>query len=407
VIIVSTAGDLVSPFAETDDPAAARTARLGPGPLDETPGENGPLDVAEVEGYQDAIDDLVGEYAMHDERPEEERGTAARPRRLSTAALRTAWRPYLNAEDRMERMRILGWETPVNPETKDAWRALDRALTAAGYRAHRAWVFVPRAIKGTSSPSLHAYGLAIDIDHREQKCNVNRPTPDGRLVRFATAASKEERCRQVQAGTADTVFTPRQVAAVESIRTAHGHQVFWWGGRWNDRKDTMHFQINVTPEELRHGLAAAENFTDEQAPEEHELEFETESRETDQLIPAEPQSAATQEAFMASVARAALNGELLLEGNLLQGNLSESLGRATQETEQEQATEPAAPAQGAIPVIQVEVSIRTDFTIRTPQGVQHDWSTGEPSQEHGLRSSARHSLVSPTLTVSSTLTRPA
>jgi Uncharacterized protein conserved in bacteria (DUF2272) len=43
---------------------------------------------------------------------------------------------------------------------------------------------------------------------------------------------------------------------VESIRTVDGHQVFAWGGRWTDRKDTMHFQINVTPEELRRGLAS-------------------------------------------------------------------------------------------------------------------------------------------------------
>ena len=52
------------------------------------------------------------------------------------------------------------------------------------------------------------------------------------------------------------VGDPEQVAAVESIRTVDGHQIFAWGGRWTDRKDTMHFQINVTPEELRRGLAS-------------------------------------------------------------------------------------------------------------------------------------------------------
>jgi hypothetical protein len=181
----------------------------------------------------------------------------ARPRTLSTRALRAAWHTYLNATERMTTLSVLGWRTPVNPETIEAWRALERALVDTGYHAHRAWVYVPRKIKDTNSPSLHAYGLAIDIDHRKPKCNVNRPTPDGRVVRFATAATKEERCREVRDGIADTVFTPEQVGAVESIRTVDGHQAFAWGGRWTDRKDTMHFQINVTPEELRRGLASS------------------------------------------------------------------------------------------------------------------------------------------------------
>jgi hypothetical protein len=193
--------------------------------------------------------------------------SGARRRTLTTQVLRAAWHTYLNATDRMERIWILGWHTPVNPETKDAWRALEGALTGAGYRAHRAWVYVPRTIKGTGSPSLHAYGLAIDIDHREPTCNINRRTPDGRPVRFATATEKADRCRQVREGIADTVFSPEQVEAVERIQTVDGHQVFAWGGRWTDRKDTMHFQINVTPEGLLRGLAPSSpsSATDQEA----------------------------------------------------------------------------------------------------------------------------------------------
>jgi hypothetical protein len=37
---------------------------------------------------------------------------------------------------------------------------------------------------------------------------VNRATPDNRLVRFSPAATKEDRCRDVGLGTADTSFTP-------------------------------------------------------------------------------------------------------------------------------------------------------------------------------------------------------
>jgi hypothetical protein len=178
-----------------------------------------------------------------------------RPKVLKTAAIRAAWREYLDDRNRMTELRIFGWTTPVNPETVDAWRALERALTGAGHIGHRAWVFRARKIGKTNNPSLHAYGLAIDIDHDKPKCNVNNPTPDHRLVRFSKAATKEERCLDVAAGRADTSFTPAQVAAVEAIRTVDGFQVFGWGGRWRDCKDTMHFQISVTPEELKRGLA--------------------------------------------------------------------------------------------------------------------------------------------------------
>ncbi|MET0454804.1 MAG: M15 family metallopeptidase [Mycobacterium sp.] len=182
--------------------------------------------------------------------------SGSRPPIRSTAALRTAWRDYRCATNRMVQLRLFGkWNTPVNPKTVEAWRALESTLTAAGYDVHRAWVYVCRNITGQRAASLHAYGLAIDIDHAGPRCNVNNPTPDKREVKFSTGATKQERCRDVQRGVADTAFTPGQVAAVEAIRTLDGHQVFAWGGRWPTTKDTMHFQINVTPEELARGIA--------------------------------------------------------------------------------------------------------------------------------------------------------
>jgi len=182
--------------------------------------------------------------------------SGTRPPIRPTATLRNAWREDRCATNRMVTVRLFGrWNTPVNPKTVDAWRALEKTLTAAGYDVHRAWVYVCRNIAGQKGASLHAYGLAIDIDHAGPKCNVNNPTPNRRLVRFSTGATKLERCRDVQRGKADTAFTPEQVAAVEAIRTVDGHQVFAWGGRWPTTKDTMHFQINVTPTELGRGIA--------------------------------------------------------------------------------------------------------------------------------------------------------
>jgi hypothetical protein len=179
----------------------------------------------------------------------------SRPTILTSARLREAWAAYECAEERMTRLRLFGrWNTPVNPETVDAWRAFERTLLASGYQPHRAWVYNCRQIAGQQTRSLHAYGLAIDIDHDKPICNVNRPTPDGRAVHFSTAATKDERCHDVRRGVADTSFTPEQVEAVEAIQTVEGHQVFAWGGRWRTTKDTMHFQINVTPTQLGRGL---------------------------------------------------------------------------------------------------------------------------------------------------------
>ena len=148
--------------------------------------------------------------------------------------------------------RVLGRRTPVNPRTIEAWAALEQALQRTSYRAERVWVYNCRNIAGSSSRSLHAYGLAIDID---PGWNPNRRTPDGRPVRFSDAATQEQRLADVRQGRADTVFTPEQIAAVEAVRTVDGRQVFSWGGRWRTTKDTMHFEINVTPAELASGLA--------------------------------------------------------------------------------------------------------------------------------------------------------
>lgn len=177
---------------------------------------------------------------------------ASRPRVLSTARIRQAWRDDVCRNDRMVRVRILGWQTRANARTTVAWAALDEALRRTSYRAERAGVYNCRDIAGTTSRSLHAYGLAVDID---SAWNPNRRTPDRRPVRFSTATTQDERLADVRRKTADTVFTPEQVAAVEAIRTVDGRQVFTWGGRWNTTKDTMHFQLSVTPEELARGLA--------------------------------------------------------------------------------------------------------------------------------------------------------
>jgi hypothetical protein len=147
--------------------------------------------------------------------------------------------------------RIFGTVTPVNPLTRGAFAALEQALRSAGYRPRSIWNYNCRDIKGQpGSRSLHAYGLALDID---PACNPHRQGAPG-PARFSTAATQQGRCGDVRAGLVDTSFTPGQVAAVEALRTVEGLQVFAWGGRWTSSPDSMHFQINVNPQELRRGL---------------------------------------------------------------------------------------------------------------------------------------------------------
>jgi hypothetical protein len=178
-------------------------------------------------------------------------GLGTAPRRRTTRWLRAAWRDYECAEHRMVPMRIFQTVTPVNPFTREAFAALEEALQSAGYRPRSVWNYNCRDIKGQpGSRSLHAYGLALDVDPR---CNPHRRGAPG-PARFSSAVTQQDRCRDVQVGAADTTFTPNQVAAIEALRTVDDLQVFAWGGRWPTSPDSMHFQINVSPQELRRGL---------------------------------------------------------------------------------------------------------------------------------------------------------
>jgi hypothetical protein len=173
---------------------------------------------------------------------------AGQPR--TTSWLSSAWAAYRCAESRMVSTHLLSNSTPVNPLTVAAFTRLAQALQATGYRASSTWSYICRPIAGTSTYSLHAYGLALDVD---PACHPFRERSG--LIRFSSRATQTERCRDVAADLADTAFTPAQVAAVEAIRTVDGLRVFAWGGRWHSLKDAMHFQIDVSPAELARGIA--------------------------------------------------------------------------------------------------------------------------------------------------------
>lgn len=194
------------------------------------------------------IRDTLVRPALHAARQRPAESGAGQPR--TTAWLARAWDGYRCEEGLMTWIHVLSNRTPVNPEAVGAFTRLAYALQTTGYQAKTTWSYNCRPIKGTQRWSLHSYGIAIDVD---ADCNPMRRRTS--TVRFSNAATQTERCRDVAEDMADTAFTRAQVAAVESISTVDGLRVFAWGGRWRSLKDTMHFQLDVSPGELARGIA--------------------------------------------------------------------------------------------------------------------------------------------------------
>lgn len=107
----------------------------------------------------------------------------------------------------------------------DAFRALERALISTGYKAESVWAYNARPIASSGLPSLHGYGIAIDIDPNEN--------PQADVPPFSGK------------------FTPAQVDAALGIKTGDGNRVWWWGGLWTGitSPDLMHWQLDCTPVE--------------------------------------------------------------------------------------------------------------------------------------------------------------
>lgn len=134
--------------------------------------------------------------------------------------------------------------------------ALDRILHRYRYapRQGETWGYNNRAITGGTRPSLHAYGIAFDINSRTNPYG-------GKLVSDMPRAMVEE---------------------IEAIVTTGGQRVWRWGGDWNDNNkadddshDAMHFETQASPAELARGILvpAAPAITEESdlTPDEHNM----------------------------------------------------------------------------------------------------------------------------------------
>jgi peptidoglycan hydrolase-like protein with peptidoglycan-binding domain len=170
-----------------------------------------------------------------------------------TQAMRNAWADYDGNEGAMQRISFGPDSILVAPPTIDAWKALERVLEAFGYgiRIEDTDSYNDRQIKGGGGKSLHAYGIALDINWHT---NPYRDHAGKRPGRFSAKTTQAERAEDVRLGIADTDMTKQMTDAVLAIQTLGGKRVFGWGGTWETLKDSMHFQIEVTPTELAKGI---------------------------------------------------------------------------------------------------------------------------------------------------------
>ena len=145
----------------------------------------------------------------------------------STAELRILWAPACTAP--FARLNLYGeGVVTVDVLIVDAVKALNAVLIDWDYRTRRAdtGAYNCRQITGGTNYSLHAYGIAVDLNW-----NTN---PYGRTLVTDMAIG--------------------MIEAIEGIRTAGGVQVWRWGGRYRGNKDAMHFEVVASPAELARGI---------------------------------------------------------------------------------------------------------------------------------------------------------
>lgn len=106
--------------------------------------------------------------------------------------------------------RRAGGGMTLNASVGNRFTGFLRALAGTGYRITSLGSYANRNIAGSSTKSLHAYGLAIDINPAQNPVTYGRPVTN----------------------------LPRGVG---QLAAKYG---LVWGGNWNgSKKDTMHFSV--------------------------------------------------------------------------------------------------------------------------------------------------------------------
>lgn len=147
--------------------------------------------------------------------------------------MRKLWSPPCDFERRNLTLYTGATLNGLNVAAYEAFQALDALMRTFGYvpRANSsgAWetgAYNCRRITNGTGFSLHAYGIAADINARSN--------PYGkRLI---------------------TDMPLAMVSAAKAIRTSGGAQVFRWGGDYPRFKDAMHYEVVASPKELGSGI---------------------------------------------------------------------------------------------------------------------------------------------------------
>lgn len=156
-------------------------------------------------------------------------GPVPMPSARPTRDLRTLWQPACNFP--MARVALHGQgSVTVRASIVDAVKALDACLVDHDYRTRRedTGAYNCRQITGGTLHSLHAYGIALDLNW---STNPYGPT----LV---------------------TDMPRAMVDAVTSIRSRSGARVWRWGGTYTNNKDAMHYEVVASPEEIASGIVS-------------------------------------------------------------------------------------------------------------------------------------------------------
>lgn len=149
---------------------------------------------------------------------------------LSTTELRAAWAPACDPSLMATVELVQGIRVECRAAAGTAVKALGRVLEAHDYRvrARDTGAYNCRPITGGSGHSLHAYGIALDINW-----DTNPFRADNVLV---------------------TDMPRVMVRNILRIRTNGEHQVWGWGGNYRSVKDAMHFEIVCAPADLETGI---------------------------------------------------------------------------------------------------------------------------------------------------------
>ncbi|MCB1811444.1 MAG: M15 family metallopeptidase [Candidatus Competibacteraceae bacterium] len=174
----------------------------------------------------------------------------------TTDNLRRLWREFECREEHMVLIPFGSDKIRVAPPTAAAWQALATVLQHHQYtiRTPDTDSYNCRTIKGSNKKSLHAYGIALDINWTT---NPYIDHAGRRNVRFSDKSTQDERAEAVRLGRADTDMTPAMIEDALAIKTVNGTPVFQWGGHYKTVKDAMHFEIDVSPAELASGIDPA------------------------------------------------------------------------------------------------------------------------------------------------------